>query len=69
MLNKDILDYGNDNYLSDWYPAEDYIPLVAQYIKYIAWELNLDHTRVIGMFSQQDIQNIKNQASGVATTH
>ena len=69
MLNKDILDYGNDNYLSDWYPAEDYIPLVAQYIKYIAWELNLDHTRVIGMFSQQDIQNIKNQASGVANSN
>lgn len=68
MLNKDILDYGNDNYLSDWYPARDYIPLIAQYIKYIAWELNLDHTRVIGMFSQQDIQNIKNQASGIANS-
>ena len=30
--------------------------------------MNLDHTRVIGMFSQQDIQNIKNQASGIANS-
>lgn len=58
MLNKEVSDYGYDNYLSDWYPAKDYIPLISEYVKFIAWEMNLDHTRVIGMFSMQDLQNI-----------
>lgn len=36
FLNKDVADYTTDSYLSDWYPAADYIPLVAKYLKYIA---------------------------------
>lgn len=66
MLNKDISDYGIDRYLSDWYPAKDYIPLISEYIKYIAWEMELDHTRVIGMFSMQDLENITKTASEIA---
>lgn len=66
MLNKEVSDYGYDNYLSDWYPAKDYIPLISEYIKFIAWEMNLDHTRVIGMFSMQDLQNIVSDSSLIA---
>lgn len=70
MLNKDVSDYEiSDEYLSDWYPAQDYIPLIAEYIKYIAWEMNLDHTRVIGMFSQQDLNNIQNQSKQIANSN
>lgn len=66
MLNKDVNDYGNDSFLSDWYPAQAYIPMICEYIKYIAWEMNLDHTRVIGMFSMADLQNIQSSASSIA---
>ena len=62
FLNKDVADYIDDSYLSDWYPAEQYIPLVSHYLKYIAWEMNLDHTRVMGMFSNQDMRQMNADA-------
>lgn len=66
MLNKDISDYGSDSFLSDWYPAKEYIPLITEYIKFIAWEMELDHTRVIGMFSMQDLENISKTTTEIA---
>ena len=66
FLNKDVADYIDDSYLSDWYPAEQYIPLVSHYLKYIAWEMNLDHTRVMGMFSNQDMRQMNADAFNFA---
>lgn len=69
MLNKDFLD--NDIYAfeldgngssdimySDWYPASDLIDLYNGFLQFFGGELVLDHTRIIGMFSQQDINNL-----------
>ena len=64
FLNKDLADYDDDSQLSDWYPARDYIPLVTKYINYIAWEMNLDHTRIMGMFSMNDMNKIQSGYSG-----
>lgn len=66
MLNKDVADYGFDEHLSDLYPANDYLPLIVEYVKFIALEMNLDHTRVIGMFSYQDLQGIQNDAKSLS---
>lgn len=66
FLNKDVADYTTDNYLSDWYPAADYIPLVSKYLKYVAWEMNLDHTRIMGLFSVQDMQTMDANAHSIA---
>ena len=61
FLNKDVLDINiNDAHLNDWYTAKEYIPLINAYLKFFAWELNLDHTRVLGQFSNQDNKNIIN---------
>lgn len=69
MLNKDVADYGDDHYLSDWYPAKEYIPMIDAYLNFIAWELQLDHTRIMGMFSFQDLEGIKSNASSIAKSN
>lgn len=71
MLNKDWVnsgrennrlfigeDYSQDICFSDWYPARDIIELLNGYIQYFASETILDHTRIIGTFSQQDINSL-----------
>lgn len=66
MLNKDVNDYGKDMVLADWWPAREYIPIIDSYLKFICWEMELDHTRVVGMFSQQDLNAMKSSAKSVA---
>lgn len=68
MLNKDIIDIDSytfdpkfpnrDIFYSDWYPASDIIDLFNGFLQFFAGELVLDHTRIIGTFSQQDINNL-----------
>lgn len=72
MLNKDFID--NDMYAfeneggksdimyADWYPAQDLIDLYNAFLNFFGWEILLDHTRVIGQFSQQDMNNITNNS-------
>lgn len=67
FLNKDVADYTTDDYLSDWYPAREYIPLIDAYLKYIAWEMNLDHTRIMGLFSSQDMSKMNQTATRIAS--
>ncbi len=65
MLNKDFVDSDSGVYIqkgevvdivfADWFPARDIIVLFNGFLQFFAGEMCLDHTRVIGMFSQQDI--------------
>lgn len=69
MMNKDVIDEINNmggKKWSDWYPALDYIPLINKYLDFIAWEMNLDHTRIMGFFSQQDLIKLQQEARAVS---
>ena len=67
MLNKDFIDSdaynwdinysscGNDVVYSDWWPAIDIIALLDGFLQFFGIEMVLDHTRLIGTFSTNDI--------------
>lgn len=70
MLNKDYVDNdsggveisnpGSDNFFSDWFVAKDLFDLYNGFLRYFGGELCLDHTRIIGTFSQQDMNELSN---------
>lgn len=73
MLNKDYIDNdsggveGNvnkqsDEFFSDWYVAKDLFDLYNSFLQFFNEELFLDHTRVIGTFSQQDMNALTQQS-------
>lgn len=80
MLNKELIDTdaegiepnwenkASDVFFSDWYPAEGLINIYNDFVRFFYEELELDHTRVIGMFSNQDMnafQKIKNGVNSI----
>lgn len=78
MLNKEFIDndaggYEGDNplsdeFFSDWYVAKDLFELYNGFLQYFGNELLLDHTRVMGFFSQQDMNGIqKNDRQQMST--
>ena len=70
MLNKDFVDSDTSNYLdlegspikdvyySDWWVANDIYEYFNGFLQFIASEMIYDQTRIIGTFSQQDINNL-----------
>lgn len=72
MLNKDYVDNDSggvevwsnrrsDEYFSDWWVAKDLFSLYNGFLRFFGGELLLDHTRVIGTFSQQDMNELIGQ--------
>lgn len=71
MLNKDYTDDDNivdrdfqsidDVTLSDWWVARDFIDVFNAMLRFVAGEMVLDHTRIIGSFSQQELMDLFNQ--------
>lgn len=70
MLNKDFVDSDigsflsldgspiRDEYFSDWWVANDIYEYFNGFLQFIASEMVYDQTRIIGTFSQQDINNL-----------
>lgn len=64
FLNKDDLDYAEGEFmLSDWYPARDMLQQLNDFwFKYVADEMQLDTTRIIGEVSYQELLGHQNEA-------
>lgn len=56
FLNREVMDIEDYEIYTDWYNAITDMFLINQTIKYVAWETELNHTRVIGMVSQSELQ-------------
>ena len=63
FLNKDDMDYAdNELTLADWYPAKDMLEQLNDFwFNYVADEMSLDTTRIIGHVSYQELFGKSNE--------